>query len=262
MRAARRSRPSCSRSTNSATRARSATAPCRRRSIDKAYLAKANCPELAIDGRGERMSARPPVNDWATDFDHLDPRWIEDPYPIWDALRAALPDRPYRALSRRLFPVALRGRARGRLRHRAFFLAPHHRARRRRRRAFRRRRSPPIRRSIGRRRTLLLPAFTPDAIKRHEPRARDICSAADRPLRRQGRLRCGGRLRAGNPGARDRRTCSACPKTRATASARWIHEILEARHHRAGRADAGDRRDRRAISTPRSRSAAPRRATT
>ena len=33
------------------------------------------------------MSTRPPVNDWATDFDHLDPRWIENPYPIWDELR-------------------------------------------------------------------------------------------------------------------------------------------------------------------------------
>ena len=37
------------------------------------------------------MSTRPPVDDWASDFDHLDPRWIEDPYPIWDALRAQCP---------------------------------------------------------------------------------------------------------------------------------------------------------------------------
>ncbi len=37
------------------------------------------------------MSAPPPVDDWATDFDHLDPRWIEDPYPIWDALREQCP---------------------------------------------------------------------------------------------------------------------------------------------------------------------------
>lgn len=35
------------------------------------------------------MSAavRPPSADWATDFDHLDPRWADDPYPIWAALR-------------------------------------------------------------------------------------------------------------------------------------------------------------------------------
>ena len=37
------------------------------------------------------MSTRPPVNDWATDFDHLDPRWIENPYPIWQELRETCP---------------------------------------------------------------------------------------------------------------------------------------------------------------------------
>src|SRR5436305_11533078 len=42
-------------------------------------------------GAGRRMKSRPPVTDWATDFDHLDPRWIENPYPIWDELRARCP---------------------------------------------------------------------------------------------------------------------------------------------------------------------------
>jgi cytochrome P450 len=37
------------------------------------------------------MSERPPVKDWATDFDHLDPSWIEDPFPIWDELRQKCP---------------------------------------------------------------------------------------------------------------------------------------------------------------------------
>ncbi|MGA8610855.1 MAG: cytochrome P450 [Xanthobacteraceae bacterium] len=37
------------------------------------------------------MSRRPPVTDWATDFDHLDPRWAEDPFPIWDELRQKCP---------------------------------------------------------------------------------------------------------------------------------------------------------------------------
>jgi cytochrome P450 len=34
---------------------------------------------------------RPPVHDWATDFDHTDPVWVADPYPIWDELRARCP---------------------------------------------------------------------------------------------------------------------------------------------------------------------------
>ncbi len=34
---------------------------------------------------------RPPVTDWATDFDHTDPAWVADPYPIWDDLRTRCP---------------------------------------------------------------------------------------------------------------------------------------------------------------------------
>jgi cytochrome P450 len=37
------------------------------------------------------MSQRPPVADWITDFDHIDPRWTENPYPIWDDLRQKCP---------------------------------------------------------------------------------------------------------------------------------------------------------------------------
>jgi cytochrome P450 len=33
----------------------------------------------------------PPVDDWATDFDHTDPQWVADPYPIWDELRSSCP---------------------------------------------------------------------------------------------------------------------------------------------------------------------------
>jgi len=37
------------------------------------------------------MKERPPVEDWSTDFDHMDPRWAADPFPIWDELRAKCP---------------------------------------------------------------------------------------------------------------------------------------------------------------------------
>jgi cytochrome P450 len=36
-------------------------------------------------------SRHPPVTDWATDFDHTDPSWVADPYPIWDDLRLRCP---------------------------------------------------------------------------------------------------------------------------------------------------------------------------
>ena len=32
-----------------------------------------------------------PVSDWTTDFDHTDPTWVDDPYPIWADLRARCP---------------------------------------------------------------------------------------------------------------------------------------------------------------------------
>jgi cytochrome P450 len=38
-----------------------------------------------------QQRARPPVKDWTIDWDHLDPRWIEDPFPIWDEIRQSCP---------------------------------------------------------------------------------------------------------------------------------------------------------------------------
>jgi cytochrome P450 len=37
------------------------------------------------------MSERPPISDWTTDFDHTDPLWTENPFPIWDDLRQKCP---------------------------------------------------------------------------------------------------------------------------------------------------------------------------
>jgi cytochrome P450 len=33
----------------------------------------------------------PPVVSWDTDFDHTDPQWVADPFPIWDDLRERCP---------------------------------------------------------------------------------------------------------------------------------------------------------------------------
>ncbi len=42
---------------------------------------------MAQDG----TPTRPPVIDWLTDWDHLDPRWSKDPYPIWEEMRSTCP---------------------------------------------------------------------------------------------------------------------------------------------------------------------------
>ncbi|HET9089396.1 MAG TPA: cytochrome P450 [Acidimicrobiales bacterium] len=37
------------------------------------------------------MTIKPPVSDFATDWDHTDPQWVNDPYPIWEDLRTRCP---------------------------------------------------------------------------------------------------------------------------------------------------------------------------
>ena len=37
------------------------------------------------------MSENPLVQDFATDWDHSDPQWVADPYPIWEDLRERCP---------------------------------------------------------------------------------------------------------------------------------------------------------------------------
>ena len=37
------------------------------------------------------MTIKPPVEDFATDWDHTDPQWVANPYPIWEDLRERCP---------------------------------------------------------------------------------------------------------------------------------------------------------------------------
>ena len=37
------------------------------------------------------MTDKPPVLDFATDWDHTDAEWVNDPYPIWEDLRQRCP---------------------------------------------------------------------------------------------------------------------------------------------------------------------------
>jgi cytochrome P450 len=120
------------------------------------------------------MSARPPVSDWGSDFDHLDPRWVNDPYPIWDALRGTCPVAHTERYMGVYFPTRYEDV-------RAVAYDTEHFSSRRivvRENQPPRIPAPPITSDPpGHRadKNLLLPAFTPDQIKRHEPRARAIC---------------------------------------------------------------------------------------
>jgi cytochrome P450 len=121
--------------------------------------------------------AHPPVTDWVNDFDHTDPQWTEDPFPIWEELRAASPvvhterflgcympttyeavravaNDPEHFSSRRIIVRDARPEAAGNA-------APPITS------------DPPVHKPA---KQLLLPPFTPDAMKKLEPRVRAICN--------------------------------------------------------------------------------------
>jgi cytochrome P450 len=122
------------------------------------------------------MTDQAPVTDWVHDFDHTDPRWTENPYPIWDTLRAESPvvhterflgvylPTTFDAVkeisydtdsfsSRRIIVRNVRPEITN--------PAPPITS------------DPPEHKSAKR---VLLPPFTPDAVRRLEPRIRSICN--------------------------------------------------------------------------------------
>jgi cytochrome P450 len=120
--------------------------------------------------------ARPPVQDWATDFDHRDPSWIEDPFPIWEDLRGRCPvAQSARFEGGAYFPTRYAD-----VREIAYD-AEHFSSRRvivREKKLNPVQPAPPITSDPPEHtpaRKLLLPAFAPQAIARHEPRARALC---------------------------------------------------------------------------------------
>ena len=121
------------------------------------------------------MSARPPVKDWATDFDHLDTRWINDPFPIWDEMRKRCPIAHTERFMGVYFPSRYEDV-------RAVAYDTDHFSSRRvvvRETPPPRIPAPPITSDPPEHRParmVLLPPFTPDAMKKLEPRARTLCN--------------------------------------------------------------------------------------
>ena len=122
------------------------------------------------------MSTRPPATDWATDWDHLDPHWVEDPYPIWSELRQTCPI----AHTDRFGGVYLPTRYKD-VRDIAYD-TEHFSSRKiavREKHPPNDRGAPPITSDPPRHRLarmVLLPPFTPDAVERLKPRAVAICN--------------------------------------------------------------------------------------
>lgn len=172
------------------------------------------------------MSARPPVNDWGSDFDHLDPRWVNDPYPIWDELRGACPVAHTERYQGVYFPTRYEDV-------RAVAYDTEHFSSRRiivREQQPPRIPAPPITSDPpGHRaeKNLLLPFFTPDGIKAHEPRARAICGRLIEKL--AGRSGCDAAVDyAQELPVRMIAHMMGLPEDAGDLFRRWTHEILVA----------------------------------
>ena len=134
-----------------------------------------HAPRPAIANE-EATALHPPVTDWVHDFDHTDPRWTENPFPIWDELREQCPvvhtkrflgcylPTTYEAVKQISYDTEHFSSRRVVVRNiRPEPPAP----------------SPPITSDPPAHKPakqLLLPPFTPDAMKKLEPRVRAICN--------------------------------------------------------------------------------------
>lgn len=137
------------------------------------------------------MVERQPVTAWSSDFDHLDSRWVENPYPIWKQLRDTCPIAHTRRFQGVYFPTRFADV-------RAIAYDTEHFSSRR---VFVREKQPPLTeappvtsdppRHRGQR-MLLMPPFAPDAIRSLEPRVRAFCQRCIDGLR--GRSTCDGAL--------------------------------------------------------------------
>jgi hypothetical protein len=171
------------------------------------------------------MSRRPPVADWATDFDHLDPRWIEDPFPIWDELRQKCPI----AHTERFMGVYLPTRYADvrAIAHDTEHFSSH-------KVVVRegdppRGGAPPITTDPPKHagaKAVLLPAFTPEAIERHASKTRAICrELVDRIV---GKPSCDAALDyAQEIPVRVMAHLIGIPEEDGERFRTWIHEVLE-----------------------------------
>jgi cytochrome P450 len=173
-------------------------------------------------------AAHPPVTDWVHDFDHTDPQWTEDPFPIWDELRAAGPvvhterflgcymPTTYEAVreiandsehfsSRRIIVRDVRPEITSRN------SAPPITS------------DPPVHKPA---KQLLLPPFTPDAMKKLEPRVRAICNELIDEFIADGKCDAAARYTKHIP-VRAIAHMLGIPEKDGDLFIKWIHEILE-----------------------------------
>jgi cytochrome P450 len=172
------------------------------------------------------LPKHPPVTDWVNDFDHTDPIWTENPYPIWDELRAASPVVHTGRFLGCYMPTtyeAVRAIAND---------TEHFSSRRvivRDIRPEQTAKAPPITSDPPEHKPakqLLLPPFTPDAMKKLEPRVRAICNELIDAFIADGRCDAAASYTKHIP-VRAIAHMLGIPEKDGDLFITWIHEILE-----------------------------------
>jgi cytochrome P450 len=171
------------------------------------------------------MSDHAPVTDWLHDFDHTDPRWTENPYPIWDELRAASPvvhterflgcymPTTYEAVKQVAYDTEHFSSRRVVVRDVRPETVP----------------APPITSDPPEHKPakqLLLPPFTPDAMKKLEPRVRAICNELIDEFVEDKGCDAAARYSKHIP-VRAIAHMLGIPETDGDLFIKWIHEVLE-----------------------------------
>src|ERR1700720_1119454 len=173
------------------------------------------------------LSDHPPVADWVHDFDHTDPRWTENPFPIWDELRAECPVVHTKRFLGVYLPTTYQAV-------KEIPYDPEHFSSRRvivrdERPEVTRNSAPPITSDPPQHKPakqLLLPPFTPDAMKKLEPRVRAICNELMDEFIADGKCDAAARYTKHIP-VRAIAHMLGIPEKDGELFIKWIHEILE-----------------------------------
>src|SRR5258705_8556832 len=172
------------------------------------------------------LPEHPPVTDWVRDFDLTDPRWTENPFPIWEKLRAASPvvhterflgcymPTTYQAVKEIAYDTEHFSSRRVIVRHARPDRTPTAPP------------TPPDPPEHKPGKQLLLPPFTPDAMRKLEPRVRAICNELIDEFIADGKCDAAARYTKHIP-VRAIAHMLGIPEKDSDVFIKWIHEILE-----------------------------------
>jgi cytochrome P450 len=173
------------------------------------------------------LPEHPPVADWIHDFDHTDRNWTENPFPIWDRMRAATPVVHTERFQGCYLPTTYE--AVRQIAHDTEHFSSRRVIVRDVRPEVTRNAAPPITSDPPDHKPakqLLLPPFTPDAMKKLEPRVRTICNELIDEFIADGRCDAAARYTKYIP-VRTIASMLGIPESDSDLFITWIHMVLE-----------------------------------